>query len=322
MTTKKTITVFGATGLQGGSVAAIFLNDPKLNADWTVRAVTRDVTKESAKQLADQGAQVVAADLNDKSSLRKAVDGAYAVFAVTNYWEKMNKDVEVQQGKNLVDVAAEAGVQHFIWSSVLNIYELSKGKLPNLHHFDSKAEVEDYARLTTSLPSTFFLPGFYMSNFPGPALGLTHHDDDTGKWTFALPTPASSSFFPLFDTADTGKFVKAAVLHREETLGKRLLGATEYLTGDQVVEGFKKVFPKAGATASYYQVPEDVYLDNLKGAGMPDYVAQELLENFLLLGTFGYYGGESLDWTHSLVEDKLTTWEEFIKKTPEWKDLK
>ena len=120
-TTKKTITIFGATGLQGGSVAAIFLDDPKLNADWTVRAVTRDVTKEGAKKLASQGAQVVAADLNDKSSLRAAVDGAYAVFAVTNYWEKMDKDVEVQQGKNLVDAAAEAGVQHFIWSSVLNI---------------------------------------------------------------------------------------------------------------------------------------------------------------------------------------------------------
>ncbi|KAK3950194.1 NmrA-like family protein, partial [Pseudoneurospora amorphoporcata] len=185
---------------------------------------------------------------------------------------------------------------------------------PHVYHFDGKAEVEEYTR-SVGVPSTFFLAGFYMSNLPGQTFRF-----DNGKWTLALPTP-SSSLFPVFDTADTGKFVKAAILHRDETLGKRLLGATEYMTGDQLVEGFKKVFPEAGKTASYYQLPEDVYLNILKGLGMPEFVAQELLENMLLLGTFGYFGGESLDWTHSLVEEKLTTWEEFIK-TPVWNDLK
>lgn len=59
MSSKKVITVFGATGLQGGSVASVFLNDPALNTEWAVRAVTRDVTKPSAKKLAEQGAHVV-----------------------------------------------------------------------------------------------------------------------------------------------------------------------------------------------------------------------------------------------------------------------
>lgn len=57
---KKIITVFGATGAQGGSVADIFLTDPKLTVDWTVRAVTRDISKESSKKLAARGAEVVA----------------------------------------------------------------------------------------------------------------------------------------------------------------------------------------------------------------------------------------------------------------------
>lgn len=48
------------------------------------------------------------ADLDDKSSLVKAFSGAVVVFAVTNFWEKMSKDLEVQQGKNIVD-AAEVG---------------------------------------------------------------------------------------------------------------------------------------------------------------------------------------------------------------------
>lgn len=57
---KKIITVFGATGAQGGSVADIFLSDTALTGDWTVRAVTRDIQKESSKKLAARGAEVVA----------------------------------------------------------------------------------------------------------------------------------------------------------------------------------------------------------------------------------------------------------------------
>ncbi|KAK3946531.1 NmrA-like family protein, partial [Pseudoneurospora amorphoporcata] len=137
---------------------------------------------------------------------------------------------------------------------------------PHIYHFDGKAEVEEYTR-SVGVPSTFFLAGFYISNLPGQTFRFNN-----GK-----------------------KFIKATILYRDETLGKRLLSTTEYMTGDQLVEGFKKVFPEAGKTASYYQLPEDVYFNILKGLGMPEFVAQELLENMLLLGTFGYFGGESLD---------------------------
>jgi uncharacterized protein YbjT (DUF2867 family) len=60
MASKRIITVFGATGAQGGAVADIFLRDPKLQPHWTVRAVTRNTTSEAAKKLASQGAEVVA----------------------------------------------------------------------------------------------------------------------------------------------------------------------------------------------------------------------------------------------------------------------
>lgn len=60
MSGKKIITIFGATGGQGGGIVSTFLNDPKLKGEWAVRGVTRDVTKESAKKLAAQGVEVVA----------------------------------------------------------------------------------------------------------------------------------------------------------------------------------------------------------------------------------------------------------------------
>ena len=62
MSLKKIITVFGATGAQGGSVANIFLTDPKLSSNWSVRAVTRDINKDSSKSLAAKGAEVVAVE--------------------------------------------------------------------------------------------------------------------------------------------------------------------------------------------------------------------------------------------------------------------
>jgi hypothetical protein len=59
-----------------------------------------------------------------------AFKGAYAVFAVTNYWETMDAKAEIQQGKTLADAALESGVQHFIWSSLPNVTEGSSPSHP------------------------------------------------------------------------------------------------------------------------------------------------------------------------------------------------
>ncbi|KAK6076895.1 NmrA-like family protein [Seiridium cupressi] len=313
---KKIITVFGSTGNQGGAVVQTFLNDPKLKAEWAVRGVTRDTTKDSAKKLAKQGVEVVAnqnsngvqADIRDKSSVLKAIEGSHTVFAVTNYWEKLDFDDEVQQGTNMADAAKEAGVQHFIWSSLFNVTKLSKGALPHVYHFDTKAKVEEYVR-KLGIPATFFMPGFYMPNLPGQMFRQFPPDNN---WTFGLPIPSSAPI-PFYDPADTGKYIKAAVLNREKVLSQRILAATEYKTGQETVDAFKSAFPEAGRSAVYFQVPKEIFHKAMTDQGSPDFVATELYENMRLMADFGYYGGESLDWTHGLVEDHLTTWEEFIK---------
>jgi hypothetical protein len=159
------------------------------------------------------------------------------------------------------------------------------------------------------------MPGFYMSNIPG---GMFRRSPPNNAFTFSLPV-APSAQIPMFDAADTGKYIKAAVLHRDELLGKRLLSATEYLTAVQVVEAFKKAFPEAGEDATFYSVPPEQFKQILmEKQGMPDFVAQEFLENMLLLEQFGYYGGASLDETHRLVEDKLTTWDEHLRASKKW----
>jgi len=318
MAAKKVVVVFGATGVQGGSVVKAILGDPKMKADWVVRGVTRDVSKPSAKALEAQGAETVGADLNDAATLKNAVKGAYAVFAVTNYWESKSADVEMKQGKAMADAAKEAGVQHFVWSSLLNVTELSKGALPKVHHFDSKAKIEDHVR-STGIPATYFLPGFYMSNLPG---GMFRQAPPNNDWTLGLPIPGTTPV-PLLNTAgDTGKFVKGILLNREKTLGKRIYGATDYYTLNQMVEQFKELYPEAGKTAKTVELPHQVFKDILGKSGLPEEAGEELLQNMRLMNEFGYYGGANLDESHSILVDKLTTWKEFMKSAPAFKDLK
>ncbi|ETS74814.1 hypothetical protein PFICI_13298 [Pestalotiopsis fici W106-1] len=264
MSGKKIITVFGATGNQGGGVVDTFLNDPKLKNDWAVRGITRDVNKESSKKLAAQGVEVVTADINDKASIVKAISGSYAVFAVTNYWEHLDMELEIRQGKNIADAAKEADIKLLIWSSLYNIKKLSNGVLSEVYHFDSKALVEDYIR-ELGIPATFFMPGFYMTNLPG---GMFRPSPPDNAWTLGLPIPASS-IFPLYYPGDTGKYIKAAVLHESKVLGKRILGATEYLTGQEIVEGFRRAFAgtEAAASARYYEVPAEQFRGFLASTG-------------------------------------------------------
>lgn len=75
MAAKRVLVVFGATGGQGGSVVKSILGDPKLSANWTVRGVTRDVSKPSAKALEAQGAETVAVSFDRlQKSLIRDVD--------------------------------------------------------------------------------------------------------------------------------------------------------------------------------------------------------------------------------------------------------
>ncbi len=78
---KNIITIFGATGAQGGGLAHAILNDK--NSEFAVRAITRDTTSDKAKKLAEMGAEVLAADIDDKQSLAKALQGAYGAYFVT-----------------------------------------------------------------------------------------------------------------------------------------------------------------------------------------------------------------------------------------------
>ncbi|RDA91046.1 hypothetical protein CP533_6112 [Ophiocordyceps camponoti-saundersi (nom. inval.)] len=301
----KILTVFGATGNQGGSVIDAVLADATLRNEFRIRGVTRDSNKPAAKALSARGVDVVQADMSSTAAAAPAVQGAHTVFLVTNFWESMSAETEKAQGRAVTDACKAAGVKHLVFSSLLDITKLSDGRLTGITHFDSKAWIEDYIR-ASGVPATFVLAGLFMSNF----LGFIRKDQgQQDGYVMMWPEGVSvdGAPIPLFDAAaDTGKFVKPAIKRYPELVGQRIYAATTYMTLEKVLAEFADVM---GQPARAQVVSAETWKSFLPADG-----AQELLENMLLLQSPGYYGGEKLDGSLALLEEKPTAWRAFVEK--------
>src|SRR6059058_3080370 len=113
---KKLIAVIGATGQQGGGVVGAL----QANGQFTVRALTRNPDKH--RELAEE---VVEADLDKPETLKAAFEGAHGVFLVTNFQEAGTD--ELMQATAAIRAAKDAGVQHFVWSTLPNVEAISGG---------------------------------------------------------------------------------------------------------------------------------------------------------------------------------------------------
>ncbi|KAH8599082.1 hypothetical protein B0O99DRAFT_659493 [Bisporella sp. PMI_857] len=319
---KKIVTIFGATGIQGGSVIKTILGDPKAASQFALRGITRDVSKPAAKLLSMQGVEVVAADMNDRPSLSAALKGSYAVFAVTNYWEKMDAKHEEEQGRTIADLAKEHNVQHYIWSTLNNISITSNGVLNEVHHFDAKARVDEYIK-KLGIPTTFYLPGLYMSNFPGQEI---RKNPETGIYELGLPIATETKLAVLATEYDTGKFIKSILLNREKTLGKRIFGAQKYYSVSELMEIFAEVKPIDGKGARAFVAADETYKTGLAAIGMPPFIQEELVQNWRLNDTTaggpGYYGGLELTESQRILDEELMGWREYLQLAPKLKDLK
>lgn len=315
MAPSKILTVFGATGNQGGSVISNVLANQKLSSEFKLRGITRDPTKPNAKKLADQGVEMVSANMDDPAGLESAISGSYAVFAVTNYWETMSKETELQQGKNVADISKRAGVKHLIWASLPHVTKLTNGELTHVDHFDSKAEVEEYIESIkgeSGMIASYWMPGFFMANING----MIQPDQSTGVPTFKMPWDCEKTQIGLLDAVgDTGKFVAGLLLADPKSVdGFHANGVSEWITPNKLVETLSKT---AGTKVEFKEVSPEEYRSYL-----PAPIAQEMLENMLLVRGWSYFGkGAETKQAESnkiLGDVKLTTWDEFVQRNGPW----
>ncbi len=239
---KRVIAVVGATGAQGGGLVRAILNDK--NGPFTARAITRNVNSDKAKALADAGAEVVAADLDDVKSLKTAFEGAHGAFCVTNFWEHFKPEKELSQARNMAQAAKDAGVKHVIWSTLEDTRQsipLSDDRMPTLMgkykvpHFDAKGEAN---AIFTELgvPTTFLVTSFYWENLIYFGMGPKKGAD--GK--LAITLPMGTRKLASIASEDIGKTAYAIFEEGDEMIGKTVGIAGAHLTGAQMAKSLSK----------------------------------------------------------------------------------
>jgi uncharacterized protein YbjT (DUF2867 family) len=220
----KVIAVNGATGQQGGVVARKLLAD-----GWKVRALTRDVNKPAAQELASIGAELVAGDMEDRAQLDAAFKDAYGVFSVQNFWlPNVGFDGEIKQGKNVADAAKAAGVQHLVYSSVGSAHRGMGQK-----HFESKWIIEQYIQ-SLDIPYTIFRPVAFFENFNWERPAITN-----GTFNALGLRPEKER--QLIAAEDIAVFVALAFTNPEQYFGKTIELAGDALTESKIADTFTKV---------------------------------------------------------------------------------
>lgn len=240
------IVVFGATGIQGGSVARYLLQDTR---SFKVRAVTRHPNSEKAQKLAELGAEVVRADLDDPSTLPEALSGCHGVFGVTNIWEHNSKAKEIEQGKALVDACKEAGVKHLIFSLQPSVEEAIGVECILL---DGKAEIEKYM-LESGVPCTSVHFPMYMENLlGGPTAPKQQHDG-----TFPIILPLGDSPTAFISIVKAGQAIAALFRCPDNYYGRVLPLAGDIITIEKMADVLNRHLAPKVFRAS--QIPLDRY---------------------------------------------------------------
>ena len=301
MADKKIIAVTGATGAQAGGLAHAILDDP--SGEFALRAVTRDPGKDAARALADRGAEVVQADLDDEASLRSAFDGAYGAYCLTNFWEHLSGEKETAQGGNLARAAAAAGVQHAIWSTFEDTRKsipLDDNRMPTLQgkykvvHFDAKADANHFFT-DAGVPTTFLLTSFYWENFIFFGLGPKRGEDGV----LAVNYPMRDKKIPSIAVEDIGKCAYGIFKRGGELVGQTVGVAGEHPTGAEIAAALTRAL---GEEVRYNDVRPDVF----RSFSFPG--ADDIGNMFQFWADFNdlYSGNRSVEFSRSLNPELQT----------------
>lgn len=233
---ERLILVSGATGTQGGAVARALLE-----RGFRVRGLTRDPDSEEARALSAQGVEMVRGDFDDSQSLDAALAGAYGAYSVQQY-RGIGIDGEIRQSKAFADAAKRAGVQHFVYSSV--IYAHFDTGVPQ---FDSKVAIEAYIR-DIGLPYSFVRPASFMSGFEGVR-------EAARNGVYRTPFPPELARLHVAPQ-DIGRVVATAFAEPATWIGRDLNLAGQRISYADIAATMSRVM---GHDVRYEQIPWDEY---------------------------------------------------------------
>ena len=267
---KKLIAVIGATGQQGGAVVRAL----QAGGQFKVRALTRNPGKH--RKLAEE---VVEADLDRPETLKAAFEGAHGVFLVTNFWEQ-GAD-ELKQATTAVRAAKDAGVKHFVWSTLPDVEAISGGKF-HVPHFTGKARIDQIVEEAGFANHTFVIAPFFYQNLVGVLAPQKQADGSLG---WALPLDPAARGIHMGDIRELGNIVAGAFAHPDQAgSGEYLPLVGDLLSFNDVVDTLNR----QGHRLSFKQVPTDVFATSFPGAA-------EIAATFSYFQAHTYLGSDSGD---------------------------
>lgn len=264
---KKLIAVIGATGQQGGGVVRAL----QASGQFEVRALTRNAEKH--RELANE---VVEADLGKPETLKAAFDGAHGVFLVTNFQEAGSD--ELKQATAAIRAAKDAGVKHFIWSTLPNVEAISGGKF-DVPHFTGKAKIDHVVKDGGFEDDTFVIAPFYYQNLAG-AIGAHQQADGSIGW--ALPLDPTLRVIHMGDINELGDIVAGAFAHPNVAgNGQYLPLVGDFMSFNEVIETLNR----KGHNFSFNHVPKESFANLFPGA-------KEIAEMFSYWEAHTYLGSD------------------------------
>jgi len=308
MAAKRVIAVVGATGAQGGGLVRAILADKR--GPFVARALARDVNSEKARALAASGAEVVAADVDDLASLKRAFAGCHGAFCVTFYWAHFSPEKELAQARNLAQAARDGGLRHAVWSTLEDTRKwvpLDDDRMPTLMgrykvpHFDAKGEADQLFR-DLGVPTTFLLTSFYWDNFIYFGMG----PKKTSDGGLAITLPMGDRKLPGIAAEDIGRCALGIFKAGSEYIGKTVAIAGECLTGTQIAAALSRAL---GRAVGYNAVTPDAY----RALGFPG--AEDLGNMFQFKRDFeNYFSGVRKPEVARSLNPALQTFEQWLAR--------
>ena len=262
------IAITGATGVTGQHLTR------RLRArGLNTRYLVRDVIK--ARELLGEDDNLVSADLDDRDSLDRALEGVH-----TLYLNSGHSPILEEQQTNAIEAAVNAGCARIV---KLSGNKDSDAPIAHAH----KALEQKIVNCGTRY--TFLRPNFFMTNLHYVAADLKVGD----TFTSAIPRDVTISMTDPRDVADLTATVLAED-DKHDGQGYYQTGAA--LSMDQVAETFSKVLKR---NIRYNTVDVDIWQEIVTKRGLPSWLIEHQVKmiGFAANGTYSYVTNATRDIT-------------------------
>ncbi len=246
--------------------------------------------EEQVAVLKSLGAEkVIVGDLRHQVDIQSAMRGARAVYHIC---PNMNPN-ETVIGKLVIDAARNAGVEHFVYHSVLH------PQIEVMNHHWQKMRVEELL-FESGIPFTILQPAPYMQNLLAGWKSIV----DEGALRVPYSVESKFSFIDLEDVAEVARIVLTESVHKNAMYE---LAGTQPTSHVEVAEIFSEALWRDVRAEK-----EEIKDWRFRANGLSEYARENLAKMFEYYDQWGLTGNPNvLKW---ILQREPNSLENFVER--------